>query len=1328
MPIDFRCPKGHKLQVADRLAGRTVRCPKCSAQAIVPSIKSDDNQVDDAEIELVEPAKVPRSAPVPAASSRRPSESAPAKPAARPAEQARSKPPAAGSKPRPPQAVVLLLAGLGGAAIVVLIGVGGFIGWRLASARSAVQESAAKVAESQPGAADLVSPATRPAKGVTRKRAEPVANADVDTPAEPAPRSNAVEKDSAPVADAAAAGVSASDRPHQTVELPAPMSQLVAGGSGKFLLAALPSVQKVAIVDVAAKKVARTVPIDDADCVIAAGETRFVVVQRGQGIIGRYNLETGQREATQSCEPYTALAMGSSSEGPLFAVGSKSALVDLNTLAANAMQVNVPFWNTNGHSITAAANGQVFTSANTTGSPRGMAVFEVDGTTLRPAYRHNSNSPVLPSPDGQVVYAEGKRYDAKTRPLGNQSLNRHESWLAYPAATGPFYMKLLVRGRRRGTPAEPLRLTIQYQGDDTPLLTVKGVELPDLALVPGSHEHPPLPPERRLFWMPVADAIVSVPDRCDQLVIQRFNLKEELDKSGTDYFQLASAPPRLFKRGQKISYVIEVVSKQGGVQYALENGPPGAAVSPEGVLTWDVPSDFSPHEALVAVKLQNGAGQELSHSFKLSDGAETPQVADVDNNRRLRATSRADVFAGRTRTVTAAALSPPKSVNENRWDWNGGSPICVRGEKGSFAGLILGDKLYPVKDSGGLTTQAVTLPSSYMAAGLRSGAIVGLAANPTRVEIVSRQGQLVRKVALDNVAPLALALHPQQPICYACLDLTEAPFRGKFVAIDEQAGTTKTSEEDLGQDAIVDPTGRFLVTSYVHQVNLGDQIVVTESPRGFAGSRRGRGGVPRYSVPRYGGRVPSVPAPAPRVGLMHRFLNVPLMLVYDLDSPLQPEVHSITPQKGGGGSLRISCDGRRLAMLQLDSKGAKYVACDPLDLKAATTLYDCELPAGRNARGTDLAFHPTLALNAVVGGGTLAYFDAESGKTLPTKIKNEATDLAGKSVRRALFSSDGKHLMLLTGGSGSDQSLVRVALPITPDQQAALRIRTAAHVKLAKANGTPLAEVTAWRGGLPKTSTTAQISADYGDAVVIVKTANSTGSGFFVGSSGLVLTCAHCASPLDATQVIYHPQGKTDQKITVDATILFRDRKTDLALLKIDGKSALHAVVLADPVDVKSGEDVTIIANPGLGKEVLDNTVTTGIISNIDRTIADNHYIQSSAAVNPGSSGGPMFDRNGEVIGVVVLKAGIDGVGFAVPPLSIAKFLLRATRRDGQKGRLERNWLDAAMKTEIPGILSDVKDKTVSLADKSGGEARVHPFSDFSSGDRKLLDLIEADE
>jgi len=143
---------------------------------------------------------------------------------------------------------------------------------------------------------------------------------------------------------------------------------------------------------------------------------------------------------------------------------------------------------------------------------------------------------------------------------------------------------------------------------------------------------------------------------------------------------------------------------------------------------------------------------------------------------------------------------------------------------------------------------------------------------------------------------------------------------------------------------------------------------------------------------------------------------------------------------------------------------------------------------------------------------------------------------------------------------------------------------------------------------------------------------------------------------------------------------------------------------------------------------VLDNTVTTGIISNIKRKIGDNYYIQSSAAVNPGSSGGPMFDRNGQVIGVVVLKAGIDGVGFAVPPTPITRFLLRATRRGGNRGQLERNWVDSGMKREIHGSLMGISKESVTLLDKSNGQTITRSLSDFSPGDRKLLDLLAANE
>ena len=75
---------------------------------------------------------------------------------------------------------------------------------------------------------------------------------------------------------------------------------------------------------------------------------------------------------------------------------------------------------------------------------------------------------------------------------------------------------------------------------------------------------------------------------------------------------------------------------------------------------------------------------------------------------------------------------------------------------------------------------------------------------------------------------------------------------------------------------------------------------------------------------------------------------------------------------------------------------------------------------------------------------------------------------------------------------------------------------------------------------------------------------------------------------------------------------------------------------------VESGEPVTIIGNPGLGGQILDYTMTQGIVSNARRELRHQTLIQTSAAVNPGSSGGPMFNSKGLVIGLVVLKGDIE--------------------------------------------------------------------------------------
>jgi hypothetical protein len=165
-----------------------------------------------------------------------------------------------------------------------------------------------------------------------------------------------------------------------------------------------------------------------------------------------------------------------------------------------------------------------------------------------------------------------------------------------------------------------MQLTIHCQNDDNPILPVKNVVLPDLSFDPSVRARPTLPNEQRLFWMPIAQAIVIVPIGSDKLVIQHFDLKEHLEKSGKNYFFVESIPPRLFQRGQTLRYAIKATSKQGHVQYTLEGGPSGASVSTDGLVSWKVPADYAPHDAVLAVRLRDGSGEELSHTIKLSDG------------------------------------------------------------------------------------------------------------------------------------------------------------------------------------------------------------------------------------------------------------------------------------------------------------------------------------------------------------------------------------------------------------------------------------------------------------------------------------------------------------------------------------------------------------------------------------------------------------------------------------------------------------------------------------------------------------------------------------
>jgi S1-C subfamily serine protease len=166
------------------------------------------------------------------------------------------------------------------------------------------------------------------------------------------------------------------------------------------------------------------------------------------------------------------------------------------------------------------------------------------------------------------------------------------------------------------------------------------------------------------------------------------------------------------------------------------------------------------------------------------------------------------------------------------------------------------------------------------------------------------------------------------------------------------------------------------------------------------------------------------------------------------------------------------------------------------------------------------------------------------------------------------------------------------------------------------------------------------IASAYANAVVLVTTNDGSGTGWVVGSRGLILTCAHVISDVGQPQVTLKVrEGGAEVENPFPARVIRTDPARDLALLQVTGSAALEPLHLAGEDSIAMGEEVTVLAHPGLGSDVLTNTLTTGIVSHPDRRPMRVSYIQTTAAVNPGSSGAPMFNGDGAVIGVIAAKA-----------------------------------------------------------------------------------------
>jgi len=236
--------------------------------------------------------------------------------------------------------------------------------------------------------------------------------------------------------------------------------------------------------------------------------------------------------------------------------------------------------------------------------------------------------------------------------------------------------------------------------------------------------------------------------------------------------------------------------------------------------------------------------------------------------------------------------------------------------------------------------------------------------------------------------------------------------------------------------------------------------------------------------------------------------------------------------------------------------------------------------------------------------------------------------------------------------------------------------------------------------------------------------AQSLGSGFIIDDTGYVITNNHVIDNAEKIMVILYDDT------SYEATVVGKDPKTDVALLKIDPKKTkLKAVKFGDSNDLRVGDWVMAIGNPfGFG-----GTVTAGIVSARGRNLSGSYddYIQTDASINRGNSGGPLFNIAGEVIGINTAiysqSGGSVGIGFAIS----SNLASRVASQLVEFGQTRRGWLGVFIQEVTPDIaeslgLKEAGGALVSSTNENSPAAKggVQPGDVILKFDGKVIDKM----
>ena len=561
--------------------------------------------------------------------------------------------------------------------------------------------------------------------------------------------------------------------------------------------------------------------------------------------------------------------------------------------------------------------------------------------------------------------------------------------------------------------------------------------------------------------------------------------------------------------------------------------------------------------------------------------------------------------------------------------------------------LVQGDELSILAGNGFERQRQFKLPKRYKMLQDRRDYVVAISQkNSSVLDIVDKSTMEIRKTirlkregaTISGVSDWVL--DPIRPVTYVAVRHENYLPRNSILQINETTGEI-TEMDIFGTWLTISPDGKRIFTGHNEIFRKGTSFHINPDWN-------------ILEIPKYG--------------------DIDLLMTWDTQGTGKLLQATVAPGASGSG-IRLSPDGRRVTYLSFTGDLANrgdLTGWNTQDFKKDQVRY---LTQGRGMT-TELAYHPWLPLLATPGSDSAVFFNQDTGDVVENVLLLPSGAMSGEKVERIHFTPDGKHLLFVCNGSGG-RYLRSVNLRL-PDKELTLKRRepvifpdvppplTSTKEKV------NLAEISALKTpGKIATITPKEIGRKYLDACVTIKTNEGAGSGFFISESGYVLTSAHVVEDARKIMVIHNiaEAGKPFAPEEAKANIVAMDSELDIALLKIQTKHRLKVVSLASEEAVETGEDVIVIGNPGLGKEILSRTMTSGIVSNPERELDGQPYIQTSAAVNPGNSGGAMFDSRGLVIGMVNLKARIEGTAFAIPAKTLRQFMQDAASAKPMSGK-----------------------------------------------------------